>query len=172
MPNFSIMGFIRTKLIKGKEYAYLVSNTWTINGSRQNVKAYLGRVIRLNRERNAITDISNSEYKDAVIALITQELVNHGFNEKLSRDNTKIDLENRKIINKNKNTVVGMNEGYLCTYTLNNLMTLQLTGYEEQAGTQLATALVEAGLKIDNEIFVQLFEKIYKGNKKTEDTDE
>ena len=65
-----------------------------------------------------------------------------------------------------------MNEGYLCTYTLNNLMTLQLTGHEEQVGTQLATALVEAGLKVDKEVFVQLFEKVYKGNMKTEGKDE
>jgi hypothetical protein len=166
------MGFIRTKTIKGKEYAYLVSNTWTINGSRQNVKGYLGRVLKPECQRQANTDITNSNFTEAIIALITQELVNHGFNEKLNRDNTKVDLENRKIINNNKNIVIGMNEGYLCTYTFNNLMTLQLTGYEEQAGTQLATALVEAGLKIDKEVFVQLFEKVYKGNMKTEDKDE
>jgi len=47
-------------------------------------------------------------------------------------------------------------------------LTLQLKGYEEQAGIQLATALVEAGLKVDKDVFVQLFEKIYKGNMKTE----
>lgn len=166
------MGFIRTKIIKEKEYAYLVSNTWTINGSRQNVKGYLGKVIRPNRERNETTDITNAEFKEALNALITQELINHGFNEKLCKDKTKIDLENRKIINNNKNTVIGINDGFLCTYTLNKLMTLQLQGYEEQAGMQLATALVEAGLKLDKEAFVQLFEKIYKGNNKTDDKNE
>lgn len=166
------MGFIRTKTIKEKEYAYLVSNKWTANGSRQNVKGYLGRVIKPNKEREEKTDITDSEFKEAVTALITQELINHGFNEKLMRDKTKVDLENRKIINNNKNTVIGLNEGYLCTYTLNKLMTLHVKGYEEQAGTQLATAIVEAGLKLDKETFVQLFEKIYKGNNKTKDKNE
>ncbi|MBD3361637.1 hypothetical protein GF358_02475 [Candidatus Woesearchaeota archaeon] len=163
------MGFIRTKTIKGKEYAYLVSNTWTINGSRQNVKGYLGRVIRPTKEREETTNTADSEFKEAINSLITQELINHGFNEKLMRDKTKIDLENRKIINGKKNIVLGLNEGFLCTYTLNNIMTLQLKGHEEQAGMQLATALVEAGLKIDKETFVSLFEKIYKGNHKTKD---
>ncbi|MBW2969355.1 hypothetical protein KY314_04570 [Candidatus Woesearchaeota archaeon] len=166
------MGFIRAKTIKGKEYAYLVSNTWTNQGSRQNVKCYLGRIIKLQKKQETTPDITNSEYTEAITSLITQELINHGFNEKLSHNNTKVDLKNRKIINNNKNTVIEINEGYMCTYTLNKLMTLKLTGYEEQAGTQLATALLEAGLKINKEIFVQLFEKIYKGNKKTKDKDE
>jgi len=160
------MGFIRTKHIKGKEYAYFVSNTWTNKGPRQNVKAYLGRVIRPEHKQNQQTDINQSNLNEAITSLITQELINHGFNEKLTRNKTKVDLKNRKIINNNKNTVIGMNEGFLCTYTLNNLMTLQLQGHEEQAGTQLATTLLEAGLKITKETFVQLFEKIYKGNKK------
>jgi len=160
------MGFIRTKNIKGQEYAYLVSNTWTNNGPRQNVKAYLGRTIRPEKNQEQTPDISPLEYQEAVIMLIKQELQNHGFNQELKKENTKIDLKNRKIINNKKNTVIKMNEGFLCTYTLNNLMTLQLQGYEEQAGTQLATALLEAGLKINKETFVQLFEKIYKGNKK------
>lgn len=166
------MGFIRAKTIKGKEYAYLVSNTWTINGSRQNVKGYLGRIIHPDRIREEQTDVSQSDFTEAIIALITQELINHGFNEKLTRGNTKVDLENRKIINGKKNIVIELNEGLLCTYTLNNLLNLQITGHEEQAGTQLATTLVEAGLKLNKETFVELFEKIYKGNKKTESKDE
>ncbi|MBN1645391.1 hypothetical protein JW851_05150 [Candidatus Woesearchaeota archaeon] len=166
------MGFIRIKTIKGKEYAYLVSNKWTINGPRQNVKGYLGRVLKPSCKRQEKTDISNSEFKESIISLITQELINHGFNEKLNWNNTKVDLENRRIINNNKNIVIGVNDGYLCTYTLNNLMTLRLKGYDEQAGIQLATALIDAGLKLDKETFIQLFEKIYKGNNKTNEKDE
>jgi hypothetical protein len=166
------VGFIRAKTIKGKEYGYLVSNTWTANGSRQSVKAYLGRIICPSKAKEETIDINKLEYSDAVLALIKQELKNHGFNDSLAKDKTKVDLENRKIINNNKSIILEMNEGYLCTYTLNHLMTLKLKGYEEQAGTQLATALVEAGLKLSQETFVQLFEKIYKGNKNNEYTNE
>ncbi len=166
------MGFIRAKTIKGKEYGYLVHNTWTATGPRQNVKGYLGRIIRLQKQKEETPDISKLKYQSALFALIKQELNNHGFDARLTKDQTKIDLENRRIINRNKNIIVGMNEGYLCTYTLNKLMTLIPQGYEEQAGLQLATALVEAGLKLNKETFVQLFEKIYKPDKNNDDKNE
>jgi hypothetical protein len=166
------MGFIRTKTIKGKEYGYLVKNTWTATGPRQNVKGYLGRILRPQKQKEEPAEISKLEYTDALLALIKQELTNHGFDPSLTKDQTKIDLENRRVINGNKNVIIGMNEGYLCTYTLNKLLTLVPQGYEEQAGTQLATALVEAGLKLNKETFVQLFEKIYKGNKTNDDKNE
>ena len=166
------MGFIRAKTIKGKEYGYLVHNTWTATGPRQNVKGYLGRIIRPQKQKEGITDISKLDYIEALFTLIKQELDNHGFDAMLTKDQTKIDLENRRIINRNKNIIVGMNEGYLCTYTLNKLMILTPNGYEEQAGLQLATALVEAGLKLNKETFVQLFEKIYKPSKNNDDKNE
>lgn len=159
------MAFVRTKKLKGKEYAYLVENEWTINGSRQKVKAYLGRVIRplKLRERPAQTD--GLSYKQAVMSLIKQELQNHGFDETLTFDNKiKADLENAAFNNSGKNIVLAMNEGFLCSQTLKDALNIQLTGHEEKAGTKLANALVEAGLKIPKDTFVELFEKIYKGN--------
>lgn len=166
------MGFIRAKTIKGKEYGYLVKNTWTTTGPRQNVKGYLGRIIRPEKQKEETPDISKLKYQSALFTLIKQELCNHGFDTRLAKDQTKIDLENRRIINRNKNIIIGMNEGYLCTYTLNKLMTVIPHGYEEQAGLQLATALVEAGLKLNKETFVQLFEKIYKADKNNDDKNE
>ena len=172
MPKQIVMGFIRAKNIKGKEYGYLVKNTWTATGPRQNVKGYLGRILRPQKQKEETPDIQNMNYNEAITTLIKQELTNHGFDNTLTQDKTKIDLENRKIINTNKNILLGINEGYLCTYTLNKLMTLNPTGYEEQAGLQLATVLVEAGLKLNKETFVQLFEKIYKSNKNNTDKNE
>ena len=42
------MAFIRTKKIKGYEYAYIVENTWKKRGCKvkQKTKKYLGRVYR------------------------------------------------------------------------------------------------------------------------------
>lgn len=80
------MVFVRIKKLKGNEYAYLVANEWTINGSRQRVKAYLGRVIKPLREKEKITDVSNLEYRQAILALAKQELINHGFSEELTYD--------------------------------------------------------------------------------------
>ena len=44
--------FIRLKKLKGKDYAYLVKNTWTKNGPRQKSKKYLGRCIILQKEKD------------------------------------------------------------------------------------------------------------------------
>ena len=157
--------FVRIKKLKGKEYAYLVENEWTINGSRQRVKSYLGRVIRPLKMREKEADISDMEYQQAVITLLKQELYNHGFDETLTFDNKiKADLDETKITNSGKNIALAMNEGFLCSQTLKDALEIELTGQEEQAGTQLAKALVETGLRIPKDTFVKLFEKIYKGN--------
>ena len=161
------MVFVRIKKLKGKEYAYLVENEWTINGSRQKVKAYLGRVIKPLRKKEKITDIRNLEYKKAVTALVKQELLNHGFDENLAFEDAKADLNEGKFTSKGRNIVLALNEGFLCSQTLKDALDIELTGYEEEAGTQLAKALLELGLKLPKDIFVQLFEKIYKGNKNT-----
>lgn len=158
------MAFVRIKKLKGKEYAYLVENEWTINGSRQKVKAYLGKVIKPLREKEKITDIRDLDYKDAVIALAKQELLNHGFSESLTYDGVSVNLNEQKILNGKRNAVIALNEGFLCSQTLKDALEIQLTGHEEEAGTQLAKTLLELGLKLPKDTFVQLFEKIYKGN--------
>ncbi|MBD3304184.1 hypothetical protein GF343_03495 [Candidatus Woesearchaeota archaeon] len=156
------MAFVRIKKLKGKEYAYLVENEWTINGSRQKVKAYLGRVVKPLREKEKITDIQDLDYKDAVIALVKQELVNHGFSEDLKYDCVTVDLVEQKILNGKRNAVIALNEGFLCSQTLKDALEIQPTGHEEKAGIQLAKALLESGLRLPKDTFVQLFEKIYK----------
>ncbi len=158
------MVFVRIKKLKGNEYAYLVANEWTINGSRQRVKAYLGRVIKPLREKEKITDVSNLEYRQAILALAKQELINHGFSEELTYDIVSVDLAEQKILNGKRNAVISLNEGFLCSQTLKDALDIQLTGHEEEAGTQLAKTLLELGLRLPKDTFVQLFEKVYKGN--------
>lgn len=161
------MVFVRIKKLKGREYAYLVANEWTINGSRQKVKGYLGRVIKLTKKTEKTPDISVFDYKQSVIALVKQELCNHGFNSEFKLEDIKADLESMKFTKKRKNIVLALNEGFLCSQTIKDALEIKLTGYEEHAGMQLAKALLEAGLSFPKDTFVQLFEKIYKGNKNT-----
>jgi len=161
------MVFVRIKKLKGREYAYLVANEWTINGSRQKVKGYLGRVIKLTKQTEKTADISVFDYKQSVIALVKQELWNHGFNSEFTLEDIKADITEITFTKKGKNIVLAMNEGFLCMKTLKDALDIELTGYEEQAGMQLAKALLEAGLSFPKDTFVQLFEKIYKGNKNT-----
>jgi hypothetical protein len=158
------MVFVRIKKLKGREYAYLVENEWTINGSRQRVKGYLGRVIKPLKRKEEEAAIENLDYRQAVLELVKQELLNHGFSEELTFENTYVDLSEHKITKAGRNVVLALNEGFLCSQTLKEALEIELTGYEEQAGTQLAKALLELGLSLPKDTFVELFEKVYKGN--------
>ena len=158
------MAFVRVKKLKGKEYAYLVENTWQDKGSRQKVKAYLGRVIKPLRQKEGLVDVAGMQFQDAVIALIKQELLNHGFGENLELEKVKADLLNKSFISGSRNVVLALNEGFLCTHTITEVLDFKSAGYEEQVGAKLATALVEAGLKLPKDVFVALFEKIYISN--------
>lgn len=158
------MAFVRVKKLKGKEYAYLVENTWQDKGSRQKVKSYLGKVVKPLRQKEAGVDIASMQFNDAVMALVKQELANHGFNESLELEGVKADLLNRSFVSGKRNVVLALNEGFLCSQTLNEVLGFKPEGYEEQAGEKLATVLVEAGLKLPKDVFVRLFEKVYKLN--------
>ena len=72
------MSFIRTKIISGKEYAYLVENKWYKRGfkgkgkgPRQRVSKYLGRVYCFNKEKDIdfynfkkINIMKNEDFQD------------------------------------------------------------------------------------------------------------
>lgn len=158
------MAFVRVKKLKGKEYAYLVENTWQEKGSRQKVKAYLGKVVKPVRQKEGLVDVAGMQFQDAVIALIKQELLNHGFNENLELEGVKADLLNKSFVSGSRNIALALNEGFLCSHTITEILDFKSEGYEEQAGAKLATVLVEAGLKLPKDVFVALFEKIYKAN--------
>ena len=89
------MTFVRTKKIKGNEYAYIVENKWKKRGNKvkQKTKKYLGRVYRFDRvnvmdfyEHYDISDVDEylkQNSKDKIILdLIKLGLFNYGFEEK------------------------------------------------------------------------------------------
>lgn len=164
--------YIRTKKIKGKEYAYLVQSRWkkrnknSKNGPRQKVKGYLGRVYRLESKKDidffeflSIKDsdkyLIKSCKKKIVYDLIRWEIYKH----EISKDDFLIDIEDKKIMKNEKSVVLGINDGYLCGETIKKLINFK-NGEEEQQGLELAKRFVQAGINIPNELFICYFEKI------------
>ena len=162
------MTFFRVKRIKGKEYAYIVDNEWKRKGSRQKVKAYLGRAYKFSLMNDVdflkYLNIENAQHyveangKDKIISdLVEWEL--HKF--KISREEFFIDVSNSRIQKNNKNVVLLINDGFLCSHTLEKLLGFKAQGSETD-GYYLARAFVEAGIKIPREIFIGLFGKLDK----------
>lgn len=158
------MSFVRTKTIGGKPYAYLVENRWEQGRARQSVTQYLGRVFVPERTTTVIApDVAPHGFKTAVESLLLAELLNAGFERKdnaLSRESILIDTTDWSIRNKGKPAVVKLNDGFLCTYTAQQLLGFVPDDNEQQTGYALARRLVEAGLAVPRETFVKLFEKV------------
>ncbi len=160
--------FFRIKKIKGKDYVYIVENEWKRNGSRQKVKGYLGRVYRFDLKNNVdfleyfkIKDVQNYievNTKNKIIDdLVEWELFRFG----ISKEDFLVDLSDIKIQRNKKNVVLLINDGFMCSLTLKNL--LEFKPEDEQTdGYRLARAFVEAGIKVPHEVFVGLFGKLYK----------
>src|SRR3989344_7945628 len=122
------MAFIRTKSIKGQNYASLVRNMGTARGPRQESTAYLGKVILGDRKEaktlaelvgvsNINEYIEKTDFKDAIIKLVLLELHNH------QADKYEFDAENTRLFNKKnkKEVVLGINDGFLCSHTIREL---------------------------------------------------
>ncbi|MBW3018774.1 hypothetical protein KY329_01140 [Candidatus Woesearchaeota archaeon] len=156
--------FVRTKKIKGKDYAYLVENEWTPWGSRQKVTKYLGRAHILQKKNQEISELP-SGYSQAVKSAIVQELANHGFTlqgKEMINGTIKANIENAEIKDKGKNVVLAMNEGYLCEDTLKQLLDFSPEDNREKSATKLATLTLETGLKLEPEQMLKLFEEAHK----------
>jgi len=173
------MSFIRTKKIKGAEYAYIVENKWRKrrkNKVKQIMSKYLGRVYRFDKvkaldflEFYKIEDVnkyldSKSKY-DILYDLIKLELFNHGFEENggvLVKEKCYFDLkENRFRSKRSRKIAIAMNEGFLTNYAIKNILHFEAFD-EEEDGYLLAKLFVEAGLNIPKEIFIGFFKKVYK----------
>ncbi len=173
--------FIRIKKIRQYKYAYLVENRWRkAKGARQKVKAYLGRVFTLERKASKgyrqffqIDDlqkhISEFHIENIFRNLVYLELINHGF----SPEKGKEDLLKKGTLLfhfrtlKLKDTATGkdvaleLNDNFMCSFTLNKLFAFT---YKPDADNykELATVLVESGLKVENELFVLIHTKLQK----------
>ena len=168
-------------------YAYLVKNRWkkrvrkgSKKGARQKVKGYLGKVHDFSRvgEREFISHFSVKDVKahfdehgmDKVVRdLVRLELLNHGFLENgdfYASGDLAVYISDKDFFVKNlgeekdRKLVIVMNEGFLCKETFDKLINFKAKGDEKEIGMQLANSLLEAGLKVPQEIFVEMFNRV------------
>ncbi len=161
--------FFRIKKIKGKEYAYIVENEWKRRGCRQKVKGYIGRVYRLKltndvnfKEYRKIEDMQSyveaNEKNKIIHDLAEWEFFKFG----VKKEEFSIDVNSAKVQKKKKNVALWLNDGCMCGNTLKNLIEFKSEGDEQSDGYRLARAFVEAGIKVPQEIFVGIYQKLFK----------
>jgi len=171
--------FIRVKNIKNKKgkvypYAYLVGNKWYKRGnkekgkgSRQKVIKYLGRVYPFSKVKDAgffdyleVEDVEKylGQWKNKIInELVEWELFRHDI------DKNEFLIDNScKVLKKDKEVSLKLNEGLLNSYTLGRLLRFRFTGEEREDGFRMAKYFVEAGIEVPKEVFVSIFDKVYK----------
>tara|TARA_Y100000034_G_C6807769_1_gene362842 strand:- start:46 stop:552 length:507 start_codon:yes stop_codon:yes gene_type:complete len=165
--------YIRTKQRKNGKYAYLVKNKRlkTKKHPKQITIKYLGKVYTPEKIGSKTLYepeqyIKKNSSKDIMKHLLELELLNHNFKKNkniYSLDNLTVNLTNNKVTNNNNKISIELNEGFLNNYTLKQLFNYKhqpLQPLMEQ-GKNLANLLVSIGLKLDDEIFLRLFEKIH-----------
>jgi hypothetical protein len=169
------MSFIRTKKIKGAEYAYIVENRWRWKKTKQKAKKYLGRVYRHSKVNvkdfcvyysigNLDGYVESSGKDEMIESLVELELHNHGFSLEdgiWSRDGCFVNLKERKVYNNRENDIaLAFNEGYLTSYALRKLFCFEAECEED--GYDLAKMFVESGINVPKEIFIGIFGKVFK----------
>ena len=176
------MTFIRIKKIKGIQYAYLIKNRWlkTKKQPKQKVVGYLGKLIipdsMLEESSEQIPNpevnfydsmniiepedyIDKNDVPDIIKDLVEFELKRHNMN---GIEGLEIDSSKAKVMAKNKNVVLRLNDGYLCNYTMKRLVNFDFKGEEEEVGLELAKRFIGAGIAVPNEIFIGIFHKVFK----------
>jgi len=172
---------------KKHRYAYLVENRWkkrvgkgSKKGARQKVKGYLGKVHDFSRigEREFMSHFEVGDVKGhfdehgvngVVKDLVRLELLNHGFIENgdfYANGNLAVYIADKEFFIKNLNEekdrklVLGMNEGFLCKETFDKIINFKANGDPKEVGLALGNALLEVGLKVPTELFVEMFNRI------------
>src|SRR3989338_10549071 len=185
--------FIRTKIIKGKKYSYLVENTWTQKGSRQKTVEYLGKICELGKTKTILFEefikkrdsqsssnlsvedyFKNTDTKTVILDFLCCELEKHGFNTLsryvLVKNNIVADMTKLKFFKNNTSeagmyVVLKVNNEYMCQYSIKRLFGLKVEGDDHYCGQQLAETIVAAGIVTEPDTFILLFEKLYKDEK-------
>ncbi len=163
--------FIRTKEVKGHPYAYLVKNKWTKKGPRQKVSKYLGKVHALKpffhtEFEDFCPDYENLPPLQLIRASVAHELYRHGFKEHKKNiwflEDFTVNLKTAKVRLSKKPAVLGLNNDFLCDLTLKNLLRFKSSKDKNGVAMDLARAFIQAGIPIGQEVYVKLFQDIYK----------
>ncbi|HLD72968.1 MAG TPA: hypothetical protein VJA23_05255 [Candidatus Nanoarchaeia archaeon] len=162
------MSYIRLKTISSQKYAYLVEIVSTPKGPRQKVKQYLGKVHSLELIQESDTIILGTKKKDLLQNLVLAQLKSLGFQEKdkgwfledLSFDPEDFTLIKKTKTNKKQAAVLSLNQGHLCTFTLQRIINFQKSKNFHQDAQNLAKSFLEAGLPISKELFVKYYQSL------------
>ncbi|MBW2988034.1 hypothetical protein DRJ48_00810 [Candidatus Woesearchaeota archaeon] len=162
--------FVRTKRVKGNEYAYLVKSVWTKQGPRQRVVRYIGRVFKPKKVHNigveeyggmAVKELAKEDIQTLLTLLVERELSNHGFQRRGKQwvlDGCVVKPSIGAATINGHNIAVRMNEGFLCRSTIRALK--RVLGKDKLSGHELASAFLEAGIDIDKQLFVLLYQRL------------
>lgn len=160
--------FVRAKKVKGRFYAYLVSNEWKDNKVSQTVKRYLGPVRSLHEPADSDMFFSLDTSRSSRACLrdcIAQEFLIRDFvrkKNKLTDSLITIDLVEGTISEGSKKVVVFLNGRYLHDGLLRRLLSFNEPDSDsETPGRPLAEAFSDAGIRIHPQVFVQLYRKLY-----------
>lgn len=178
--------FIRAKKHKNNSYAYLVENKWykTHQQSRQKTKKYLGKICTPEKKHNNTLEqhiktkninkyIKKTPIKTILLNLIKLELRNHSFkqikNNTYQHKNIIINLKNKKVYDKNTNkpACIELNNNFLTKLTLTKLINFEppKQSTKMQIGKSFASTILASGIKINQDLFILVFNKIYKNLK-------
>ena len=159
--------FIRVKKRQGKKsvnyYAYLVNNKWTRYLPKQKVSLYLGPYFKLEKISNIISDLNKVKKENLFHFILKNELLNHEFKDEgnwlfTHEKGFKVNLKTKSVFNKNKKICLGVNQGYLCNYTLKKLISFKLKTKEDSKN--LIKIMIEVGFNPDKDLFIEIFNKI------------
>jgi len=158
--------FIRKKYIKGKPYAYRVKNSWTRKGARQKVSSYLGRVYELKgKESDYNSGYRGLDAYSIICSLLEWVLLDHGFHcqgRRYINGSLSVSLGSCRVRSGKAKAVLYVNGDYMCDYTLRKLIRFTSDKDRMGAGKELAGAFISAGIPVPRDVFVHVFEKVYK----------
>lgn len=158
------MAYIRIKNINSKPYAYLIENKKTTAGPRQKVLRYLGRVYYPGPQKEfslpTINFINNHGFLQRLLTVILKA---HGFEEhkkNLLYKQMIFKLQKFTLTKNNKEVVLRINEGNLCSFTMQRLINFKKTKDINKDAYILAKYFLEAGLPVTQEQFVEFYQKL------------
>lgn len=173
--------FIRLKKRNNVSYAYLVENKWykSRQQSHQKIKKYLGRVYSPEKKQHQALSkfikiplkeyIKKTPFNKIFFDLICLELSNYSFKQIKQhiwkKENIVVDLKNKKVYDSNtkKTLCLELNNNFLTNLTLTKLFTFKPSkqATKLQIGKALANTLLSAGIILEQDIFLQIFNKMY-----------
>ncbi|NIA04276.1 MAG: hypothetical protein GWP09_02905 [Nitrospiraceae bacterium] len=129
----------------------------------------------LETDNGAVSADDNKSYKNTIMHMIKQSLLNMNFN-RIDDKNKEIfqgfcdgkqinvDLKRLRVFSdKKRKAVIELNEGFMCDYTLRNLMKVEYFGEESNTfAYKLADLMLSAGLKPKEEDFVDIINTLVK----------